>query len=286
MKKIGFIGLGKMGAPICENLIKKEYVVTCYDISKENLNRFKKSATIADSIEDVFLNTDIIFMSLPSSNQVEEITSVFLKLKAENKSVIDLSTSYPFSTIKINKKFEEKGWEYSDLSITGTPLQAEKGDITLLFGGSEEEYNKTVKILNSFSKKTYYMGKSGSGNIAKLANNYLAIMYDLLYAEIFPFAEAVGMDVEKLYEVIGESGVNCKLYQSAALKIVKKDFNLSFALELASKDLRYLKAMYEEIDSPSIILDGGMELIELGEKQGFGSEDITILAKVVEDFTK
>src|SRR5699024_7707689 len=260
--------------------------VVCYDISENNLSKFKKRATISLNSLDVFKNSDVIFLSLPSSKEVKEVTDKFLESKCKNKTIIDLSTSYPFITQNIYKEFKAQHLEFSDASISGTPNQAKNGEITLLFGGDKDTYDNNLNIMSSFSKKVHYMGSSGSGNIAKLINNYLAVMYDVLYAEIFPFAEYLGMDTSYSFKVIGESGVDSRLYRTAGKQIVEKNFNLNFSLDLALKDLNYVKNMHEEMDVPSHVLDGAINLLTLGTTDGTNTKDITEIANTVEYFYK
>ena len=119
MMKVGFIGLGRMGSGVCSNVIKNGYHTTVYDIHESALKKFERKATLADSAEEVFEKSDVTILSLPGYPEVEAITDKFLSIGAENKGVIDISTSYPTSSRKIHKKFKAAGGYYLDAPLTG-----------------------------------------------------------------------------------------------------------------------------------------------------------------------
>ena len=102
MKKIGFIGLGKMGAGVCHNFVNKGFTVSLYDKNPAAMEQFKEKAKLCDNPVDVFNKSDCTFLSLPSSVQVEELVSFFIKEGVKGKTIIDLSTSYPMSTRKLH----------------------------------------------------------------------------------------------------------------------------------------------------------------------------------------
>ena len=280
MLNVGFIGLGRMGSGVCKNLIINGYQMTVFDIDASKLDQYKGKANVAKDVINVFSESEITFFSLPASIQVEEITDRFLSYGVKGKTVIDLSTSFPISTKKIYESFKKEGGNFADASLTGSPAQADEGKLAVVFGGDIEVFDKYKPVLDSFSRAVYYMGGSGAGNLTKLANNYLAVMYNMLYAEIFPLAEKMGMDTNRLFEVLGDSGVNCPIYQSGAGRISKKDYYPTFALNLALKDMTYVKKMFEELQVPSFILDGGLNLLRCAKAQGLGEKDTTEAARV------
>jgi 3-hydroxyisobutyrate dehydrogenase-like beta-hydroxyacid dehydrogenase len=232
----------------------------------------------------VLQSGDVVFLSLPGSAQVEETVERFLKCGVAGKTIIDLSTSYPLSSKKLYDRVKAAGGRFADASLTGTPVHAKEGNLIVTMGGDEETYRQYEPMMKCFaSRGVYHIGGPGAGNVAKLANNYLSIMYVALYAEIFPLAEKLGFDIEKLFEIIGQSGVNCNMYQSNAAKIVRKTYDPSFALDLALKDLSYVKRMFEELQVPSFVLDGGLTLLQLGHQKGYGGRDLSEMARVTRE---
>lgn len=287
MKKVGFVGLGRMGSGISQQLIRHGYELTVFDINEKNAQQFADQATIAANLDQVLNSSDVIFLSLPGSPQVEETVGHFLSYGVTGKTIIDLSTSYPLSSKKLYEQVKSAGGQFADASLTGTPVHAREGNLIVTMGGDEQTYEQCLPMMKTFaSRGIYYVGGPGAGNVAKLANNYLSIMYVALYAEIFPLAEKLGLDTEKLFEIIGQSGVNCAMYQSNAAKIVRKTYEPSFSLDLALKDLSYVKKLFEEYQIPSFVLEGGLTLLQLGHLKGYGDKDLSEMARVTREIMK
>jgi 3-hydroxyisobutyrate dehydrogenase-like beta-hydroxyacid dehydrogenase len=284
MTTIGFIGLGRMGGGICHQLLERGYAMTVFDINENNSSLFADRAAVATTVGEVLDKSDIVFLSLPGSPQVEETVEKFIARGVAGKTIVDLSTSYPLSSSKLHAQVRAAGGQFADASLTGTPMHAEQGSLIVTFGGDEQTFSQCKSIIEAFaSRGVHHIGGPGAGNIAKLANNYLSIMYIALYSEIFPLAEKLGFDTVKLFEIIGNSGVNCPMYQSNAAKIVNKTYDQSFALDLALKDLSYVKQLFDEHQFPSFVLDGGLNLLRIGHQQGYGANDCSEMARVVRD---
>jgi 3-hydroxyisobutyrate dehydrogenase-like beta-hydroxyacid dehydrogenase len=279
--KVGFIGLGRMGGGCCSNIIKKGYDTTVYDISCGAMKKFEEHAKLASSIEEVFTSTDVTILSLPGYPEVEAAADRFLEAGVKGRGVIDISTSYPTSSRKIHDKFKAAGGHYLDAPLTGSPVMAAEGTLVVNVGGDEEDYELYKEVISAFSKISHYIGASGAGNIAKLLNNYLSIMYVGLYAEAFPLAEKMGYDVEKLFNIIADSSINCRNYQSTVPKMcIDKTFTPGFSLNFCLKDLTYLKMLFEEYKAPSFILDGGIDMFKTARIMGLGEKDSSEVAKV------
>ena len=280
--KVGVIGLGRMGGGVCSNIIKKGYDTTVYDVSDQAMQKYTGKAKLAASSEELFKENDVTLLSLPGFPEVEELTARFLKVGVNGKCVIDISTSYPTSSRKIYNAFKAEGGEYLDAPLSGSPVAAAEGTLVVNVGGDEEVYEKYKGLISSFSKVSHYIGPSGGGNIVKLINNYLAIMYIGLYAEAFPIAEKMGFDVEKLFNIIADSSINCKNYQSTVPKMcINKTFDPGFALNFCLKDLSYFKMLYEEYKVPSFILEGGINMFKMGRHMGLGEKDSSEVVKVM-----
>jgi len=279
--KVGFIGLGKMGNGCCGNLVKKGYEVTVYDLIPEAAQKFSGKAVIASSPEELFRSADVTFLSLPGYPDVEAMTDRFLAVGVKGKAVIDLSTSYPSSSKAIHGKFKQAGGVFLDAPLTGTPVAAAEGTLVVNVGGDEADYAKYKDVIGAFSKASHYIGPAGAGNIAKLVNNYLAIMYTGLYSECFPLAEKMGYDVKRLFEIISDSGVNCPIYQRAVPKMaITKTFDPGFSVNYCIKDLSYFKKLFDEYQCPTPILDGGIDIFEQAKALGYGEGDSSNVARV------
>ena len=273
--------LGRMGSGCCSNIIAKGYGVVVYDLAADAMQAFQGRAQLAQSPDEVFAGTDVTILSLPGYPEVETLTAGFLAQGVLGKGVIDISTSYPVSSQRIHERFKAAGGRYLDAPLTGTPAMAAEGTLVVNVGGDPDDYVYYKALIESFSKASHYIGKAGSGNIAKLVSNYLAIMYEALYAECFPLAEKMGCDVATLFKIISDSGVNCGMYQNTVPKMcIRKTFDRGFLLDYCLKDLSYFKMLFDELKAPSLLLDAGINLFKIGHAQGLGEEDASAVAKV------
>lgn len=284
MEKVGFIGLGAMGFGICNNLIKKSYPTTVYDISPDAMERFTSIASVAGSTEEVLIESDCIFLSLPSSKEVEELVECFLKTGVKGKTIIDLSTSDPISTRKLNQKVSEQGGDFVDAALAGSPEDCANGKIMVLFGGEEADYTRLEPMMKSFCGKYKYVGESGSGHLAKLVMNFIGISYISSYAQAFPLAEKMGLDGRVLQELISESGLGCGTFKFYAPKLLSKSYDLDFTLELAHKDMTYVRKLFEEFQVPAFSLDGTLSLMRTGIKEGKGKKDVSEICGIMHEF--
>lgn len=286
METIGFIGLGRMGSGICQNIINAGHTVCVYDEKAEAMQALQGSFQQAADAGAVLEMSTIVFLCLPGSIQVEAIAQTFLNGPVAGKTIIDLSTSFPLSSKNLHEQFAGAGACFADASLNGSPVDAARGSLIITFGGDRADYDRWQSLFACFSKEVRYMGPAGSGNLAKLACNYLAINYAVLYAEIFPLLEKLGVDLEQFYETIGQTGVDCGIYRYYAPKIVDKSYKPGFALELALKDATYVKQLFETFQAPAFLLEGCLNLLRTSVKDGKARHDLSECAATMRQYLK
>ncbi len=280
-QRIGFVGLGRMGGGMATNLSKSATNLTLYDLSPEKRSEFSGSYRVVDDVEALLGKVDILCLSMPGSPEVEEVVGCFLKTGVAGKTVIDLSTSLPFSTKALHDRMREAGGHFLDAPLSGSPQNATEGTLNVMVGGEEDVLERHRPLLETFAANIFYIGESGSGNIIKLATNFLAINYNVLYAEILPLVEKLGVDPQILFDIVSVSGANSKMFQLFAPKMIERKFPISFQLNLAAKDLGYLKQLYEKNELPSTMLDASLELFEEANSMGIMEGDTAELVRVV-----
>ncbi|MDW7659013.1 MAG: NAD(P)-dependent oxidoreductase [Bacillota bacterium] len=286
METIGFIGLGRMGSGICQNIINAGHEVLVFDEKAEAMHALKGTFQQAADIGSVLEKSAVIFLCLPGSIQVEAVAQTFLNGQVAGKTIIDLSTSFPLSSKKLYEQYAAAGASFADASLNGSPVNAAQGSLIITFGGDRDVYDRLQTLFACFSKEVLYMGPAGSGNLAKLACNYLAINYAVLYAEIFPLLEKLGVDLEQFFETIGHTGVDCGIYRYYAPKIIDKSYKPGFALELALKDATYVKQLFETFQAPAFLLEGCLNLLRTSVKDGKATHDLSECADTMRQYLK
>ena len=284
MKTIGFIGLGSMGRGMCDNLIRKGYPVTAYDINRQALDLFRDRSVLAASALDVFIASDVTFLSLPSSAVVESVVSEFLKRGTAVKTVIDTSTSFPESTKALYAAFREQGGQFIDAPLLGGPADTAAGSAPCMISGDRDAVDAVSPIVASYADPISYFGAIGSAHTVKLAMNFTGLMYAMLLAQMFPLMEKMGIDTQNLYQVMNDKTFGNGVFKFNAPKFVNKNYHLDFKLALALKDMQYVKKLYDQYNCPAFLLDGGLNLMREAVKEGRGEHDMSEVAAVISEY--
>ncbi len=208
MDKIGFIGLGNMGRPLADRLIKN-YQLYAFDLNKNNLQYFtNKGAVACSSPSEVASNVKYIFLCLPTSKIVEAVVNGDNGLTVSAKRgayIIDMTTGEPEITRKISNSLEEKEINFIDAPVSGGPKGAHQGNIAVMVGGTESQFAEIKPIMDDISSNIFYAGKIGSGHSIKAGNNLLNLICRMATFEIISLLVKDGVDPKKAVEIIQKS---------------------------------------------------------------------------------
>jgi 3-hydroxyisobutyrate dehydrogenase len=210
MAAVGFIGLGNMGGRMTACLVRAGIDVVGFD-TRSDLAAGVGAAPAA-SPREVAERAEVVLMSLPDSSVVEAVVTGADGVLAGCRSsqvVVDLSTAAPASTRALHGALGERGVEYLDAGISGGAAAAEKGQLTLMVGGSETALAAVRPTLDAFAAKIFHVGDSGAGHAAKLLNNFLNAVSLASTAEVMVAAKKAGLDLHTILDVFNaSSGVN------------------------------------------------------------------------------
>lgn len=284
METVGFIGLGNMGGRVCR-AIAKQYQMNVFDVNEQSRSKFADIARVADSALDVLRTSDVIFLSLPSTKIVEPIILSFIKDGVKDKIIVDTSTSYPMATKRLASLVDEAGGKLVDLPLSGVPANADDGKLLALFGGEAVLFEQLRPIVTCFANRYANLGGSGCGHTAKLIFNYVALSYVSIYATGFALTEKMGLDNHQLLSLLQTTGMHCGTMDFYVPKMIDRTYDMAFALELAHKDLTYVKDMFESYQVPAFPLDGTLNMLRTAIRDGKGKLDYsTCIATMYEFF--
>ena len=206
MKKVGFIGLGNMGARMSTLLLEADYKVIGYDINEELINQLlPKGLKKASSLNDISKDIDIIITMLPNGEIVEKVLdSIADNLKPETL-IVDCSTIDVDKAKELHKKCADKKLLFLDAPVSGGVGGAENGTLTFMVGGSENAYEKMLPLFEILGKKSLLCGSSGSGQATKACNNMLLATTMIGVGEAFNLGKNLGLDPQKLFEILSTS---------------------------------------------------------------------------------
>ncbi|MDD3369820.1 MAG: NAD(P)-dependent oxidoreductase [Lachnospiraceae bacterium] len=262
-KKVGFIGLGNMGRGMCRNLIKAGNDVTVFDTNPKMMEQYRGGAYFAKDTMEVYDKSDFIFLSLPNSNIVEAIVDPFIEKGMKGKILIDTSTSYPPSTIKLAARIKESGGGMIDSPMLAGPEESDSGDLLAVVGGAKEDYEKITEFLEQITKTYRYMGESGKGHLMKIAVNYCSLVQAAMFAQVYPVMKKFGLEEETVYDALNNEIFDNWVFQFYSKRYVSHDYFCGFSLNNGIKDLSYMKRLYEELNVPAFVLDGALDLARM-----------------------
>ena len=235
---VGFIGLGNMGRPISTNLFNSGYLIVGYDIAG-TAERLPEGATLGRDIGDVAARSDIIMMSLPDGNAMQEVTEEIIATNDRRTStVIDVSTSGVAAARTTSVRCRDSEIAFYDAPVSGGIPGAVAGTIAIMFAGPEEAFERLKPLLESIGKPFLVGTEPGQGQAMKILNNFLSATSMIATSEAIAFGEAVGLDLELMVDVLNSSsGRNDATVTKFPMNIIPGTFDRGFTAKLLQKDI-------------------------------------------------
>jgi 3-hydroxyisobutyrate dehydrogenase-like beta-hydroxyacid dehydrogenase len=285
--KLGFIGVGNMGGPMCRNIIRNtNHDVIVFDLNPEAVAACTAlGAAAASSVADVAARCEAIFTSLPIPRVVEDVAlgaGGIAETARPGSVLIDLSTNSPATARRLAAGMHAKGIHMLEAPVSGGVKRATDGSIVIMVGGDEPIFEQSLPLLKSFSGEVIHVGAIGFGSTAKLINNMLAFCNAAAAAEALIIGKRSGIDLAKLDAVIRNASGMSAGYANLAPKVLAGDFTPSFALDLAHKDLRLALEMADELGVPGLIAPQVMSLMRMARGMGLGASDSAAIMRVYE----
>ena len=285
--KVGFIGVGNMGGPMCRNIVKNtNHEVIVYDLSPDAVKACTDlGASAGTSVADVASRCDVVITSLALPKIVEDVTlgKGGIAENAKPGSVfIDLSTNSPATAKRVHEGMKAKGIQMLEAPVSGGTSRAKDGTIVIMVGGDAKVFENNLPLLKSFSGEVIHLGEIGFGSVAKLINNMLAFCNSAAAAEALMMGKRSGIDLKKLDAVIRNASGMSNSYGNMATKAFAGNFDATFALDLAHKDLRLAMEMADELGVPGMIAPQVLNLMRMARGMGLGPSDSTSMIRVYE----
>ena len=240
-KAIGFVGLGVMGYPMAGHLSKK-YKVSVFNRSSEKAENWASefSGNFCNSIKEVSEKSDILILCVGNDLDVREIickkNGALDNLK-EGSIIVDHTTTSADLCTELNKLLNSKNINFIDAPVSGGQSGAESGKLSIMVGGDKGKFNEIEDILYTYSKFIKYMGESGSGQLTKMVNQICIAGLIQGLSEGMNFSEKVGLDANKVVEVISKGAAQSWQMDNRWETMTKDFYDHGFAVDLMRKDL-------------------------------------------------
>ena len=285
--KIGFIGVGNIGGPMCRNVIKHTGAeVTVFDLDHDAIQRCVQVGGIAGtSIAETVKDAEVILTSLPHPRDVEAVGLGQDGISSHARAgtvYFDLTTNSPSVARQVAAALKEKSINMLDTPVSGGVVGAEKGTLAVMVGGDRAALEQYRNVLESFGQNIVHTGALGTGCITKIVNNMVAFCNMAAGAEGLLLGTMAGIDPDILNEVIRNSSGNSTTYRGVAQKTLSGDWSASFALDLAYKDLHLALELADELNVPLTLSSQVHNLMRMARAMGHGGDDAAALMRVYE----
>ncbi|QWE03536.1 2-hydroxy-3-oxopropionate reductase [Polynucleobacter sp. JS-JIR-II-b4] len=238
--KLGFVGLGIMGAPMAGHLVNAGHEVFINTRSKVPEGLASSSAVQCSSPQEVASKADIIFTMVPDTPDVEKVLfgdNGIASGLTKGKIVVDMSSISPISTKEFAKKINALGCDYLDAPVSGGELGAKNATLSIMVGGDEGVFEKVKPVFELMGKNINLVGSNGDGQTAKVANQIIVALNIEAVAEALLFASKAGADPAKVRQALMGGFASSKILEVHGERMVKRTFDPGFRIELHQKDL-------------------------------------------------
>ncbi|RJF96659.1 2-hydroxy-3-oxopropionate reductase [Noviherbaspirillum cavernae] len=285
MAKVGFIGLGIMGAPMAANLQKGGHKLYLHDIRNPPAELNERGATICTSAEAVANRSEIVIVMVPDTPQVEEVLfgeKGVAKGLAAGKIVVDMSSISPIATKNFAKKINALGCPYLDAPVSGGEVGAKAASLTIMVGGPEEAFNTVKPLFELMGKNITLVGGNGDGQTTKVANQIIVALNIQAVAEALLFASKAGADPARVREALMGGFAASRILEVHGERMVKRTFNPGFRIELHQKDLNLALQGAKSLGVSLPNTAAAQELMNACAANGISGLDHSALCRAIE----
>ena len=288
MKKInvGFIGLGLMGLPMAKNILKKKYPLIVWSRSKKNYKDIEKlGATTCQNLTDLADKCQIIIMMLFDDKICMQITNRLKNKLKQGQILVDMSSTKKKTSIKIEKNIKSRKAYFLDAPVSGGTVGAEKAKLAIMAGGKRRIFNKVKNLLSTMGKVTY-VGKTGSGQVAKLANQAIVGITIGAVSEALILAKAAGANPKAVREAIKTGFAGSPILENHGNRILNSNFKPGGKCSTQLKDMKNIIETARDYNIHLPISNKVKKLYAMIVKQGKSNLDHSALYLLLKRFKK
>lgn len=286
LPKVAWIGLGIMGSPMSENLIKAGYNVTGYTLEAEKLARLAANGgTAADSIAAAVRDADVIVTMVPASPQVEAIAygeDGILAHARRGALLIDTSSITPQTSIDLAKAAADKGIRVLDAPVSGGEAGAVEAVLSIMVGGEAADFDRARPLLEALGRTVVHCGPHGAGQTVKAANQLIVAVNIQACAEAVVFLEKSGVDLSAALEVLGGGLAGSTVLARKKDNFLDRDFAPGFRIDLHHKDMGIVTDAARTVGAALPVGAVVANLVASLRAQGDGGLDHSALLRGVE----
>jgi 2-hydroxy-3-oxopropionate reductase len=282
-QKLGFIGLGIMGAPMAGHLLAAGH--TLFVRTRSKVPEALGGATVCASATEVAQRADIVFLMLPDTPDVETVLfgkdGVASGL-SKGKTVVDMSSISPIETKAFAKKINALGCDYLDAPVSGGEVGAKAASLTIMVGGPDAAFERVKPLFELMGKNITLVGGNGDGQTTKVANQIIVALNIAAVGEALVFASKAGADPAKVRQALMGGFASSRILEVHGERMIKRTFNPGFRIGLHQKDLSLALAGARAIGVALPQTAGAAQLMQACAANGMQDLDHSALVRALE----
>jgi 3-hydroxyisobutyrate dehydrogenase len=286
MTRIGFVGLGLIGTPMCKNLVAAGHEVSVWNRTASRMDPLvAEGAHPAASAAEAARGSSITITCVSDSADVKDVilgAGGVIEGAAPDSIVIDMSTISPAVTREIAAKLLEQGTHMIDAPVSGGVTGAAAGTLSIMAGGDRAIFDRSLPVLEAIGTKITYCGPNGMGQVTKLANQIAGLGTMAAMCESLVFAASNGADLDAVLAALGGGAAGSWMVENLGPALVQGKFDPGFMVKLAHKDLRLVLEAATENDLPLVTTPIVTQVFRSAQQTGHGEEGIQAYIKVLE----
>jgi 2-hydroxy-3-oxopropionate reductase len=283
-QKIGFIGLGIMGAPMAGHLLDAGHQLFVNTHGKVPAP-FDSKTTVCASGSEVAQKADIVFIMVPDTPDVEKVLfgdgGVAAGL-SKGKTVVDCSSIDPIATKGFAQKIAELGCGYVDAPVSGGEVGAKAASLTIMCGGEEATFERVKPLLDKMGKNVTLVGGPGDGQVCKVANQIIVALNIAAVGEALVFASKAGADPAKVRQALMGGFASSRILEVHGERMIKRTFAPGFRIALHQKDLNLAMQSARSLGVALPQTASAAQLMNACAALGYGQEDHSALVRALE----
>jgi 3-hydroxyisobutyrate dehydrogenase len=287
--KVGFIGLGTMGASMASNLQAAKHELWVHDVRREvGKPHIDAGAQWKDTPRQVAEAVEVIFTSLPGPVEVEAVAlgaDGLISGMRKGAAYFDLSTNSPALIRRLHALFKDKGLHLLDAPVSGGPKGARTRKLALWVGGDKEIYDRFKPVLDAIGDQPYYVGPIGAGSVAKLVHNCAGYAIQTALAEVFTMGVKAGVEPLGLWKAVRQgAGGRRRTFDGLIDQFLPGTFEPpAFSLKLAHKDVTLATALARELGVPMRMANLALDELTEALNRGWGARDSRVAMLLQEE---
>ena len=288
--KIGFIGFGIMGKPMCKNLLKGGHELVIFSRTPATVEEFVAAGAMsASSPKEVASQVELVITMLPNSPEVTQVIlgpNGVIEGARPGCIIADMSSIAPLASREIAAQLAAKGIEMLDAPVSGGQPKAIEGTLSVMVGGKQEIFDRCVPVFKAMAASVVRVGDVGAGNVTKLANQVVVALNIAALSEAMVLAAKAGVEPELVYQAIRGGLAGSTVMDAKAPLMLDRKFNPGFRINLHIKDLANALDTSHEVGAPLPLTASVMEIMQALKIDDFGDSDHGAIVRYFEKQAK